>query len=70
VRKLRQQPPAQVRKAHALLPLSLSEGLYCRRRPLLIAAAEEDAAEADTPNFLKEIKFILGQASASATLKS
>ena len=27
----------------------------------LIAAAEEDAAEADTPNFLKEIKFILGQ---------
>jgi hypothetical protein len=27
----------------------------------LIAAAEEDAEEADTPNFLKEIKFILGQ---------
>ena len=27
----------------------------------LLAAAEEDAIEADTPNFLKEIKFILGQ---------
>ena len=27
----------------------------------LIAIPEEDAAEADTPNFLKDIKFILGQ---------
>ena len=57
VRKLRQQPPAQVRKAHALLPLYLCQ----KAATALIAAAEEDAEEADTPNFLKEIKFILGQ---------